>query len=247
MTHKGSLQSVIALSLALATGLTVGLTGSPSAQAQFRPPNLGTLKTTAGGATRSGTCTTEKTALTALVPASKMALTTEKYPVFFLYLPKNNAQAAEFTLKDEADRDVYRTTIPLTGRSGVVSFQLPAEAPGLAVGKDYQWFFNVICQPTDRLRDDFVAAWIRRVEPNPDLSSTLKNAAARQIPNVYAQAGIWQDTLVALAKLRRDRPTDFTLNEEWSSLLKSQGLSQISRVAGSPSVNQLKVEATKAQ
>ncbi len=247
MTQKGSLQSAIALSLALVTELTIGLNFASSAQAQFKPPNLGTLKTTAGGATRSGTCTMEKTALTALVPTSKLALTTEGRPTFFLYLPKNSAQSAEFTLKDADERDIYRTTIPLAGRSGLVSFQLPASAPALEKGKDYQWYFSVICQPSDRLRDDFVTAWIRRVDPNPDLVSTLKSVSARQRPNVYAQAGIWQDTLAALTELRRTRPTDATLSDEWNSLLKSVGLSQISQVAGSPAVDPLTTSATKAQ
>jgi hypothetical protein len=239
MTQKLSFQTVTIFSLALMAELALGLVLGTSAEAQFRPPNRGAPRTTAGGATRSGSCITEKAALTALVPKSKLALTTEARPTFFLYLPKTNAQSAEFTLKDVDENDIYRTTIPLTGQSGAVSFQLPADAPALEVGKDYQWFFNVVCQPSDRLRDDFVTAWIQRVEPDQTLLSALNSAAPRQRPNIYAQAGIWQDTLAALTTLRRNRPSDPTLTEEWNSLLRSVGIEQ---VPGGPPVGQLSLE-----
>lgn len=240
ITQRGTLHTVIALSLALVTELTIGLNFTPAARAQFKPPNLGVPRTTAGGATRSGTyCVAEKTGLTALVPPSKISLTTQARPTFFLYLPKTTAQVAEFTLKDANEEDVYRTTIPLTGQSGLVSFQLPSTAPTLEVGKDYQWFFNVVCQPSDRLRDDFVTAWMRRVQPEESLVNALKNASARQRPNVYAQAGIWQDTLTTLTELRRIRPNDSTLSLEWNNLLRSVGLSQIPQAASGPPIGQL--------
>jgi len=240
MIQRGNLRTVIALSLALATELTVGLSFIPSAEAQFVPPNLGIPRTTAGGASRNGTqCVVGQTALTALVPSSKTSLTTKERPTFFLYLPKTTAQVAEFTLKDVNDKDIYRTTIPLMGQSGLVSFQLPEDAPTLAVGQAYQWYFNVICQPNDRLRDDFVTAWIQRVDPDRNLLSALTRASARQRPNVYAQAGIWQDTLIELTTLQKARPTDSTIRDEWNSLLRSVGLSQIPQIVGSAPIQQL--------
>jgi hypothetical protein len=241
MTQRGPSNLLAIVALTLVTELTLSLTLTAPAVAQFKPPNLGIPRTTAGGASRSGTCLTEKTALTALVPDTpgRMSLTTQDRPTFFLYLPKTNAQLAEFTIKDVTEKDVFRTTIPISGKSGLLSFQLPNTAPPLEVGKDYQWFFNVICQPSDRLRDAFITAWVRRVNPDQSLTNALKAAAPRQRPNVYAQAGIWQDTLAALTELRQSRPTDTTLNGEWNSLLRSVGLSEISQVAGGPPVGQL--------
>ncbi|MBW4578394.1 MAG: DUF928 domain-containing protein [Tildeniella nuda ZEHNDER 1965/U140] len=232
---------MIALSLTLAT-VAIGLSWASPTQAQFKPPNRGVPKTTAGGATRSGSCIKERTPLTVLVPSSKIGLTTESHPTVFLYLPKTTAQAAEFVLKDVDDNDVYRTPIVLPGKPGVVSFRLPADAAPLEVGKDYQWFFNVVCQPNDRLRDDFVTAWIQRIEPNQSLTSALKTAVPRKRPNIYAQAGIWQDTLTTLSELRRTNPTDRTLTNEWSALLKSVGLGQI---PGDPTVGQLSLGTIK--
>ena len=241
MTVKGLLQIGMAVSLALASELALGLNAAPSAQAQFKPPNLGAPRTTAGGAVRSGSCLTEKMSLMALVPPTKIALTTEAHPTFFFYLPKTVAQSAEFVLKDVDDKDVYRAKVPLS-KTGLVSFRLPEDAPALEEGKDYQWYFNVICKPSDRLQDSFITAWVQRVKPNETLAQSLKTAATRQRPNLFAQAGIWQDTLTTLAELRRANPTDASLMSEWDALLKSQGLSQVAQASGGKPANPLVAE-----
>lgn len=240
MTVKGLLQIGIAVSLALASELALGLNAAPSAQAQFKPPNLGAPRTTAGGAVR-GSCVQGKTPLLALVPPEKIALTTESHPTFFFYLPRTVAQSGEFVLKDADDKDVYRTNVPLS-KSGLVSFRLPDDAPPLQEGKDYQWYFNVICKPSERVQDTFVTAWVQRVKPNETLAQSLKTTSTRQRPNLFAQAGIWQDTLTTLAELRRANPTDFSLVSEWDALLKSQGLSQVAQASGGKPANPLVAE-----
>lgn len=246
MTQKRFVKTIIALSLALVAELTIGLSSETSALAQFKPPNRGAPRTTAGGATR-GSCLKEKIKPTALVPTTelgKFGMTTEARPSFFVYLPKTSAESAEFTLKDIDENDIYRTMIPLIGQNetgGIVSFQLPADAPALEVGKDYQWFFNLVCRPTDRINDEFTTAWIHRVAPDTALTTALKSATPRQRPNIFAQAGIWQDTLAALTELRRTRPSDPTLTDEWTSLLKSVGLGQIT---GGPPSSQLSLGST---
>lgn len=248
MAQKKLSRPSTVLFLTLLAELTLGLSWTIPAQAQFVPPNLGAPKTTAGGATRSGSCVVGKTSLIALVPNSKIkpvgriGLTTQERPTIFVYLPKTNAQSAEFILKDVEEEDVYRTTVPISGQQGVVGFKLPADAPALEVNKDYQWFFNVICQPSDRLRDVFVSAWIKRVEPNTTLMNGLKNSKPRQRPNLYAQAGIWQDTLTALSELRRSSPSDKTVTDEWNTLLKSIGLGD---VPGGPPNGQLSLTTPK--
>jgi len=247
MTQPRYISAIVVLSLALTGELTLGLSLGTRALAQFKPPDFGTPRTTAGGATRSDSCAVGQTPLTALVPVPKkgsgpLGLTIQERPSFFLYLPKTSAQTAEFTLVDADFNDVYRTMIPLSGQIGVVQFQLPPDAPPLEVGKMYQWFFNIVCEPRDRLRDAFVSAWIQRVEPDSALVGALSKATPRQRPNVYAQAGIWQDTLEALSELRQTQPMDVSLTSEWTNLLKSVGLEKIS---GGPPIKQLSLNSQK--
>lgn len=244
MTVKGLLQIGMAVSLALASELALGLNAAPSAQAQFKPPNLGAPRTTAGGAIRSGSCVVEKTGLMALVPPTKIGLTTESHPTFFFYLPRTVAQSGEFVLKDADDKDVYRAKVPLS-KTGLVSFRLPEDAPELQEGKDYQWYFNVICKPSDRLQDTFISAWVQRVKPNEGLQQSLKTASSRQRMMEFAEAGIWQDTLAVLTELRRANPMDASLTKQWDEILASQGLSQVSQASEGKPANPLAVEKSE--
>lgn len=240
-------QRSITLFFTLVAELTVGLSWCFPAQAQFNPPNLGAPKTTAGGGSRwdtnSPSCIPGEKSR-ALVPYNKVGLTTQARPTFFLYLSNTNAQLAEFMLLDINEKNVYQTTISIPRKASVVSFQLPPESPSLKINQYYQWYFKVICQPNDRRKDEFVAGWIRRVQPNSDLLNTLKSSPPRQHPNVYAQAGIWQDTLTTLAELRRTRSADATVIDEWNRLLKSVGLENI---PGESPIKQLSSTAFNAR
>lgn len=264
MAQKKLSEPSTPLLLPLLVGLSIGLSWGFPSQVQagpFKAPNIGTPTATAGGATRSGTCVAGKTSLIALVPldekqpsvgnrtnndrhAGRIGLTTKERPTFFVYLPATNAQTAEFILKDVDEEDVYRTSIPLSGQQGVVAFQLPEDSPVLELNKDYQWYFNVICQPSDRLRDVFVTAWVRRVQPKESLLTALKNSNPRQHPIAYAQHGIWQDTLATLTELRQQRPSDATVTEEWNEFLKAVGLGKI---PGGPPKGQLSLTTLKAK
>lgn len=257
---KKEMRKTSALVLTLVAGLLVWIETVP-VQSQIKPPNRDAPRTTAGGGTRfsppeidrpfvsQGTstyspgCTRGKTTLIALVPTtrrSRIGLTTEGRPTFFVYLPETPVQSAEFTLEAEDGKTLYKSAIPLLGQKGIVSFQLPADAPSLEVNQWYQWYFSLICNPNDRLRDLFVQAWVQRIEPSQPLVNALKKASPRQRPDIYAEARIWQDTLTSLTELRQTQPQDPTVIRDWNSVLKSVGLGQIS---GEPPTEQQQLKA----
>lgn len=192
----------------------------------FKPPKKGAPLVTAGGASRSF-CVTGKTPLTILTPNSNVGLTTTARPTFFLYVPKTVAKQAEFVIKDDKDNDVYRTTLELAQAPGVVSLSLPPTAPELQPNQNYRWFFSMICRPGDRLEDVFVSSWIQRVQPDKRLLGAINAAAPQGRPALYAEAGIWYDTLASLAQLRRTND-NADLSQQWANLLQSVGLNQIS-------------------
>jgi len=164
-----------------------------------------------------------------LRPETDIELTLAKYPTFFVYVPSNDAETAEFVLLDENDQDVYRTTFKTSGEPGVVSLSLPAFAnlPPLEVGKAYHWYFSLIYNPEDRSKDTVVEGWIQRVEPSLTLERELEKATPRDRVALYANSGIWYDSLTSLAELRRSQPSDSMLFEAWEKLLGSVGLSKI--------------------
>lgn len=204
--------------------------------AQYIPPQgLGAPPATAGG-TRSGSCpevkeNSKSQSLTALIPtlasSAKLGLTVAGHPQFFVYVPETAAKTAEFVLKDENENDVYRTTFAISGERGVVNFSLPKNIAPLEIGKNYHWYFSVVCNPRNRRRDISVDGWSRRIKLNSTLANELQRVAPHDRPKLYAQAGVWHEALSELAQLRREAPHDLTLATEWKKLLESAGLKQI--------------------
>ena len=192
-------------------------------------------------------CYNSPQTLTALIPASNLALTTATHPTFFLYVPHTAGATqtgtrpsarerfdVEFQLADEQEHEIYQTTFAITGTPGIVSFTLPPAAPALEPNKYYRWYFEVICDREDRSGDSVVSGWSRRLEPSPSVLQALKQASPQLQPAIYAQAGLWHDTLATLAELRRSQPNDSRLTTAWVELLKSVGLD---KVAQEPLVN----------
>lgn len=211
-------------------GLLVGIAAPAFAQ-EFEPSEPGLPGRREGGGTRGGCLSqaSQPLALTALMPNTNTGLTVAEYPSFFWYVPQNTAAAAEFVLLDQANVEVYKTLLPVSQQSGVLSLSLPADGsvPALEVGKSYRWYFSLICDPLDRSADSFTSGWIQRVEPSSTLTQALTSAAAEEKPIIYVNAGIWYEAVAALVELRREQPQNSQVLTQWQTLLHSVGLEEL--------------------
>lgn len=189
---------------------------------EYIPPSRGLPGRREGGGTR-GDCLNSQQRLTALMPDTNFGKTTAEYPTFFWYIPNIHPEAAEFVLLDEEDNELYRTRFRVTGDSGVIRLSLPEEVgmPPLEVGKDYHWYFSLVCDDVDRSGDSYTEGWIQRVEPSELLLAQLDTAAASDRPAIYAAAGIWYDAVTSLADLRRANPQNPSFVRDWRTLLGS--------------------------
>lgn len=244
LTKKKLTLSLTTLSLALSLGVVVSSpfsevkaqnspwqTDSDSIKGRLRvafepPPGQDAPKNTAGGGTRGGSCSTDTATgsnppLTLLLPATKTGLTLKEHPTFMVYVPPTEATEAEFTIRDVEEKYAYRTEVALNNAGGVVSIELPKDLPPLEVGKDYMWSVAIICSQSDRLQDAVAQGYIRRTQGSSSLTRQLENATAISRPELYGKAGIWFDTVTALAELRRSQPNNPALASSWQELLKS--------------------------
>lgn len=206
-------------------------TRKASGRVTFDPPGNGKPQETAGGASRGAQCAQEQATLggcvTLLVPATQEGLTTAERPTFFAYLPETSAKQVFFSLVDENKNTQYQTKIDLNGTGGILSFQLPADAPALQVGKNYQWSLIVIGPQGLRPDSPAVQGSVRRVELNPTLKAQVETATPLERAALYGKQGIWFDTLASLAEVRREQPSDASLAANWQELLTSVGLNAI--------------------
>lgn len=217
--------------VALGLALGIGISGFPIAAfaQEYVPPSRGLPGRREGGGTRGGCLQSGKT-LTALMPEANFGQTLSGYPTFFWYVPSVSASTAEFLLLDEQNEEIYQTTFLLEGNDGIIGLSLPStvDFPALEVGKDYHWYFSIVCDANDRSADIFVEGWVQRIEPDAELVARLETAAPEERPAIYAESGIWYEAVGALAALRRSQPNSTELLQSWNTLLNSVGLGDLS-------------------
>ena len=159
--------------------------------------------------------------LTALMPGDNVGTTVATEPTLFVYVPQNTAESAELVVIDEEGNPVYSKNFEIQSANGIVKVNLPKDA-GLSQGQEYMWQFSLVCDSNDRAADRYVQGTLKRVELTSDLQQKLQAASPIEQAQLYAEAGIWNETLITLADLRNSNP------KEWEELLDSVGLKEIS-------------------
>jgi len=194
----------------------------------FKVPNRGAPPTTAGGASR-GSCLPQSKLLMSVMPKQQIGLTLAERPSFFFYVPQSPAQTAEFVMLSGDDTEVvYQTTFNLPSKPGVARFDLPVSAPALQAGKSYHWYMTVLCDTAvGPSGNPSIEGWVERTTPERSLAKALKQAKPGDLPALYAEAGIWHETLASLADLRLRTPANTKLVTDWKQLLTSVGLGSV--------------------
>ncbi|WP_019506226.1 DUF928 domain-containing protein [Pleurocapsa sp. PCC 7319] len=182
---------------------------------------------------------TEITPLIALMPEIPIETETKSktyvwgktavdHPNFWFYVAYPANTYAEFVLQDEAENEIYQTTFTLNKTSGIVSLTLPKDKITLEIDKSYHWYFNIMCDSEDTT-DDFVEGWIERVRLNPFINNQLESVQPIERISIYAENGLWYDTLTNLDRLRQIEPENKAIANLWSDLLQQVGLDEISQ------------------
>lgn len=196
-------------------------------------PNGVGIPNSEGRIRRSGKCA-DATCLIALMPGTSnnkldhYPLTVLERPTFYFNLPKIEGRAY-FNLYKEGQNSVPRTSVystafDIAAESGVIGFDLPENAPALAVNKGYYWEFEIISSANTK---EIVSGYVKRVTLSADLDKQLKTVSPLEHASLYAKSGIWLDTIKTLAKLRLTQPRNQQLIQEWQELLKSVELVKI--------------------
>ena len=158
-------------------------------------------------------------------------LTSNQDPTFLFFVPYNRSsiKAMEFVLQNERNKTIYHQPATIPETPGIVKFHLISKNASLELGKNYHWFFkvHVACEPQKSTEVNNVDGWVQRTNLNSALDASIKEATPQPKVALYAENGIWYDALTTLAELRFTHPKDPTLAAEWTSLLKSVGLENL--------------------
>ncbi|HHP7231586.1 MAG TPA: DUF928 domain-containing protein [Xenococcaceae cyanobacterium] len=227
---------------------TTNSSSSSSFGASFEPPNRDKPVTTLGGASRGEQCVTgidnSEVSLIPILPAIDQRLTIASHPTFLVHLPQTSAQQVFLTIQDENEAYSYQTILPISGESGIISVTLPETAPPLNIGKNYQWSIALICEEGLKPDSPIVQGSVVRVQAPRELTKSesaessqggvsLTEQSSQINPieqaNLYAEAGIWYETILTLAQLRKEQPDNAELQSIWEQILTSIGLNEIAK------------------
>ncbi|MFN6461556.1 MAG: DUF928 domain-containing protein [Nostoc sp. DedVER02] len=211
-------------------------TGGASRGDLFTPsPGKTAPQQASGGASRVGSYDLNPSTVGAAGPAAIIALlpqnfygtTVSERPTILVYLPASNAEEAVFSLKDEAGNTQYQMTIPIALKAGVMAVKLPADAPALAVGKNYHWFLAVKVDGQLSPATPYVDGWIQRIQPNAELATAMQQKDALKRAAAFGKHGVWYDCVETLAALHNAQPNNVALTKQWEELLSSVSLKEI--------------------
>jgi Domain of Unknown Function (DUF928) len=208
----------------------------------YKPPSRKSAQRTEGTGRRSGNaklCAQDLVVpLTLVMPeatADSQPETTLAEPPLYVYLAK--PKTLKISLVElppvgsqiKGDTPVWKQTQAV--QAGIVQIPYLVNQKPLEIGKTYTWKVEVDCGPQPGLLPDekrytsLTTATISRVEAPEALQSQLKRAtSARQRAAIYAAAGLWTETLSAIAEATGNDPA---AEQDLQALLNQVGLKAI--------------------
>src|SRR5262249_29614766 len=134
----------------------------------------------------------------------------------------------EFTLIDsQGVQPILETRIPAPVQAGVHRIRLSDYNIRLAPGIAYRWFVAVVPDADRRSRDILAGGGLERVEMPAGLKAKLAQAPKSDLPSIYAEAGMWDDTVAGISELIEAPPHDPALRQQRTALLAQVGLTGI--------------------
>ncbi|HVM60471.1 MAG TPA: DUF928 domain-containing protein [Verrucomicrobiae bacterium] len=172
--------------------------------------------------------------LTVLTP-NDTALTVQAQPSLFWYQSQPEDVPVELTiLAHNVAHPLLEVHLPNARNAGIQRLNLSDHNVKLVPGVEYEWVVALVVDPENRSKDVVASGWIERVDPPPSLQSRLAHAGSEDLPAIYAEEGIWLDTMTAMASLIDARPNDRSLQQDRAALLQQVGLTNAAAYAAAP-------------
>ena len=196
--------------------------GAKPAPMKFRPPATGAPSVRVTGGSR-GTGDTSVT-LDVLAP-DDIGLTTQEQPSLFWFQSRPSRAKFELTvLQENKVKPLVQISGEEAGKAGIQRLKLSEHGAKLVPGVEYQWIVALVTDPDNRSTDLIASGVIKRVAPGVELNEKIAQAAPPALAAVYADAGIWYDTLAALSDQIERAPKDNALRQARADLLRQVGL-----------------------
>ena len=191
----------------------------------YNPPKRGAPGGRVGGGTRG--IQREVFLLSVLAP-DHSGFTTSEQPSLYWFISNATSLPVEVTVMDpQGVQPILETQLPSPVAAGVHRIRLSDHNVRLAPGAAYRWFVSVVPDAERRSKDITAGGAIERVEMPEGLKAKVAQAGKSDLPSIYAEAGLWYDTVAAISELIEAAPQDQALRKQRTALLSQVGLTGI--------------------
>lgn len=201
---------------------------------RFVPPTSKSTRRSQGSGSRGCNQSLPEDLVTLLIPSKDyIGQTTSSHPTFFWNLSQAVSVPIQFTLVERGVAEpLFVQQIDLA-EVGTMKLELPKDKPGLVTGKVYKWSVTLVCRANRPSANPYFYSWIERVPTSSELTQKLSTSnnfqeqvqptestyQERERALIYAQKGLWYDALASLSEAQLKNPNDWSLQEDFSSLL----------------------------
>jgi len=193
----------------------------------YQPPLRGAPGGRVGGGTRG--IGDELVTLFALAP-NHVGLTFQEQPTLYWFLSNQTKHPIEVTvIIEKATQPLLEKRLPLPIEPGIHAIRLTDFNLHLLKAAQYRWFVSLIPDPERRTKDILAGGMIERIELPEAVRVKLSQASPLNIPYIYAESGIWYDTIMAISELIEANPNDMNLRRQRAALLEQVGLSKVAQ------------------
>jgi hypothetical protein len=157
-------------------------------------------------------------------------LTVQEQPSLYWYLSKSTTYPIDLTIIDnQTIRPLVEKRLSGPIQPGVQRVQLADFGLRLSPGVPYRWSVALVVDPENRSRDILAAGFIERVALPEVRRAQLAGAGKARAPYIYAEAGLWYDSLAAISELIDAAPNDPLLRKQRAALLEQVQLAEVAQ------------------
>jgi hypothetical protein len=223
--------SVLALSFGLIGFIAVPATAQAADVPTYTPPDLGAPSSgRVGGGTRGLSRGVEGYARLYALEPGDLGLTLQAQPVLYWALSGPVQEPIEITISHadpklaETMPSLLETRIESPG-AGIHALNLKDYKVSLEPGVEYNWFVSIVIDPKQRSKDVLAVGAIMRATADSRPAVCVADKRADQpLGHVYAECGVWYDSLAEVSQGIAANPADQALHQARVALLKQVDL-----------------------
>jgi uncharacterized protein DUF928 len=195
----------------------------------YTPPKRGAPGGRIGGGSR-GT-QRDGFSLSVLAP-DHTGLTTDPQPTLYWFISSDlAATSVELTLMDpDGTQPLLENRVSPPVKTGLHSIRLSEYGVRLKPGVPYRWFVALVVDPDRRSKDILAGGFVELVEPPAGLPAQVAKTDKKELPQLYAAAGLWYDAVGSISQLIDAAPNDASLKQQRAALLEQAGLTEVAKL-----------------